>query len=276
MAKKKQKTHKKPTQEDLDKTLEEAKNLKDAPKVEEEVVEEEVEEEKVEEEEVEEEVEEKPEEVQKEEKEEVDEEVEEKPKVDFKKKFSESSREAQKISAENKEINKVIDSADDIPEPTEEEMMEEYTDWDMMDDSQKKLAKEATISKRFREDLSSARKEGKKVEIWNDLVDKFIDNPQNLIKYSGLEGRMEDFKIYATEKSSRDVPFKVLVPAFLHDFNPPVKNKGSMFPKGSPGPAQKGDTKLTIEQGRQLRQTDHKKWKEYLIAGKIQMDPSIK
>jgi len=258
MAKHPKSSHKKPTQEEIDKTLAEAKALKKkAPKPSADP---------------------KP-----------DPEPEPKPdpepdppkppkptEPDLKKKLSASARENQKIAAKNRKINEAIDKAKDIQEPTDEEMQAEYPDWDIMEDHMKKLAKEAVIGKKFRENLTKAREEGKKIEKWGDQVDKFAENPETLTKNPDLEGHLDEFKVFATGESNTSVPFDVLVPAFLHNSKPPKKNKGQMFPQGSAGPTDpvKKDNKLTIEQGRQLRKTDHRKWKKYLSAGRIETDPS--
>jgi hypothetical protein len=95
-----------------------------------------------------------------------------------------------------------------------------------------------------------------------------------LVKYPDLEGKLDDFKVYSSEDSKTSIPFEVLVPAFLQTMKAPVKNKGEMFPKGSAGASQAGkiDNRLTIEEGRKLRETDQRKWKEYLKEGRIRID----
>lgn len=267
-------SHTKPTQEDIDKTLAEAEAIKDKPV-------DEVEKEKEIQAEAEKEVE---KEVDIEEpvvdnevdidepKEEKEEEVQDEP--DYKKKFSESSRNAQKIVAKNKKINEAIDSIADMEQPTDEEMKQEFPDWEIMEDYTKELARESVMSKKFRENLARAREEGKKIEKWNEQVDEFVADPETLTKNTELEGRLDEFKVYASAEANASIPFEVLVPAFLHNSTPPKKNKGSMFPKGSAGPSDSGkqDNRLTLEEGRKLRLTDHRKWKRYLRAGRIKID----
>jgi len=254
-------SHKKPTQEEIEKTALEAEALKDEPEVPKE--EEEAKIQKEAEEELKKEgIEEEPEEKE-----------EEEPKEpDYKKKFSESTRNAQKIVAKNKKINEAIDEG--VNEPIDKEMKQEFPDWDIMEDYAKELAKESIMSKKFRKNLAEAREEGKKIEKWNDQVDEFIANPETLTKNTELEGRLDEFKTYASSETNTSIPFDVLIPAFLHSSTPPKKNKGAMFPKGSAGPSDPGkkDNKLTIEEGRKLRQTDHKKWKRYLKARRIKID----
>jgi len=199
------------------------------------------------------------------------------PEVDrLKKKFSASARENQKILAKNRKLNQAIDETNEIPEPTEEELTKEYSEWDVMDDMSKKLAKEAVISKRFRERIVQAREEGKKIEKWNEKVDEFTENPQTLIDNPDLEGKVEEFKAFATEESNNSVPFKILIGAFLHETQvAKPKNKGKMFEVGSGGPNDnlkpKSD-KLSVDEARQLRKNDYPKYVEYLRAGKIDLE----
>jgi len=288
-------THKKPTQEEL-KALEEtaiaeAEKLKDEsvkdeetekkesvenpddePKEDAEVSEEEASEEEVSEEEVsQEELEESQAEPSEEEKEAL-----KKRLADEKKKSSASARENQKIYAKNRVINEALVEADDIPEPTEEELIKEFPDWDMMGDTERIFAKETVISRNWRKVISEAKEQATKIEKWNESVEVFVEDPETLINNPDLEGKTEEFKAFATEEVNNSVPFKILVSAFLHEYT--VKkptNKGRMFERGKGGSKEKFETSdgsITLEEARKLRETDYSKYKEYLTAGKIKSD----
>lgn len=197
------------------------------------------------------------------------------PSPDYKEKFVASSREAQVLHAKNKKVNEAIDKAAELPEPTEEELRAEYSDWEVMSDFEKKLAKDSLISTRRFALLHEATKEFKDIDAWNDKVDKFIVDPKVLVDYSELEGRIEEFKIFATKPTRRGVDFEDLISAFLYDITKKMKpkQKGQMFPTGSGGPNEKpkpGGGKITIEEARTLRKTDYNKFKELLKAGKIE------
>jgi len=195
--------------------------------------------------------------------------------IDYKKKFTESSREAQILHAKNKQINEAIEKAKSIPEPTEEELMKEYEDWDVLSDTERKLAKSSLMASRRFDYLDDVTKESKDIEAWNGKVDSFISDPKTLIDNPDLEGKEEDFKYFAGKPSRRGVDFPDLVSAFLYSNNkakaPP--QKGKMFETGSGGTNEKpkNDTgKITIDQARSLRNTNYAKYKEYLKAGKIE------
>lgn len=256
--------HKKPTTEELEENLKKIQSEIDTP-----------EEEKEEEpsQEIEEPVVETKQEPEEPEEEEQEEEKEPEPSPDYKKKFSESSKEAQKIYAKNRKLDQAIDQANEIPDPTKEELESEYSDWEVMSDTERRLAKEALISKKFREVISKAREEARKIEKWVEEVAKFTGNPKTLIDFPELEGKTSDFKEFATMDKHNSVPFNLLVSAFLYEKQKGNRpKKGKMFETGSGGPNQRPkppSDKITIEQARSLMKNDFKKYKEYLIAGKI-------
>ena len=163
--------HKKPTKEELQEKIKEAEGLSEEELIPEEEESEEIPEEEPEEEEQAEEVEETAEEESQEEeqaepseeeKERLRKEVEEKDK-----KLSASARENQKIYAKNRVINKALVDADEMPEPTEEELEKEFPEWYVMSDTEKALAKETVISRNWRKTISQAKEQATKIEKWN-------------------------------------------------------------------------------------------------------------
>ena len=273
------KQHVKPTKEELKEDLktitEEAEELKDKPVVEEETPTPEEEPKVIVPKEPEEE-----EPVEPEPTPEPEEEEEEQPKPkkeepDLKKKLSASARENQKIYAKNRVLNKALIDADETPEPTEEELISEFKDYDVMSDTERTFAKETVISRNWRATIKTAQDQAKKIEKWNESVASFVEDPATLVETPELEGKTEEFKEFATQESNNSVPFKILVGAFLHEQSKVVKHKGKMFESGSGGPNDKGkpkSDKLTIEEGAKLRETNYNKYREYLKAGKIESE----
>lgn len=197
------------------------------------------------------------------------------PSPDYKKKFSESSKEAQKIVAKNRKLNQAIDEANEVVEPTEDEMQAEYEDWDLLDDTNKKIARETSMNMKRFSLISKARIETKKIEKWDEDVAKFVDDPQTLIDNPELEGKIPEFMVFANEESNNSVPFKVLVGSFLHEQSKTAKpkSKGAMFPDGSGGPNDKGKPKgdkITVEESEVLRKTNYNEYVRLLKAGKIE------
>lgn len=266
----------KPTQEELDAQINKA--LEETPEEVKEVKEEVKETPEEVKEEAPEVVEETPEEQSKEEPERVEEKSEPSPEVDYKKKFIESTREGQVLYSKNKKVAEVLEKANQIPEPTEDELKKEFTDWELMSDLEKRLAKDNLYNKKRFDVIGEASKEFKDIDAWNENVDKFIDNPENLIKYPELEGKVEEFRNFATKPTRRNVDFEDLVASFSWDLSKkaPKPNKGSQLETGNGGAKEKmkpKSDKISLAEATILMQTNYSKYKELLLAGKI--DDSI-
>jgi hypothetical protein len=196
------------------------------------------------------------------------------PSPDYKEKFSESSREAQKIHAKNRKINEGVAKAGEINDVSDEELQAEYSDWDVMSETERKLAKKNLINDKRFAIIQQTTEEAKKIEKWGDDVDKFVDDPKTLIDNPELEGKQKEFTVFANEQSNHAVPFKILVGAFLHDMESKKKiNKGKMFETGSGGPNTKQkpiSDKISVDEAAKLMKSDYKKYKELLLAGKIE------
>lgn len=192
----------------------------------------------------------------------------------YKKKFSESSKEAQKIHAKNRVINKALADAEDVDEPTEEELTAIYPDWDILSDFEKNSAKEMEISKRWRATIKTAKDQASKIEQWNKSVEDFSEDPKTLNENPDLEGKIEEFKAFAKLEDNNSVPFRLLVSAFLFETNKTKPtNKGKMFEKGVGGekPEVKKNT-ITLEEAKVLRETNYPAYREKLEAGLIEMN----
>ena len=259
--------HVKPTQEELEQKTQEAiqeaeqleKEGKTEPSEEPEVVEEVEQPEEVEE--VQEEV------------EEVEEEVKLPKENPIEKRYIESTREAQVLSAKNKKMNEAFEQASSISDVSEAELKSEYPDWDLMSDFEQKLAKKNLVNDKRFEAIQKVTKEFKDVDAWLGKVGEFVEDPKSLISYPSLEGKTEEFKLFASKPTRRGVDFEDLVSAFLYsEKTKVVKNKGKMFESGTGGAKDKGNTNtgmVSVDEAAKLKKTDYNKYKELLKAGKI-------
>jgi len=193
-----------------------------------------------------------------------------------KKKAAASAREALLIRSRNKKYDAAVEEAEGIQAPTDEEMHIKYgkDEWDDLPEVQKQIARDAWVSNKRFEVMSSVSKEGKEIQAWLTKVDKFITDPKTLNSHPELEGKQEEFKQFVAIESRRGLDFEDLLLAFAgyESKNPKNKNKGQMFEKGSPGRKDKpkpNDGKISAAAGRALRKTDYKKWKEMLKGKKI-------
>lgn len=189
-----------------------------------------------------------------------------------KEKFVASAREAQVLHSKVKGFEK----ASEVKDPTEEDMKKEYPEWEDLSDFEQKTAKKNWIQDRRNEAIDSVVAESKNVDEWNKKVDEKIEDPQTLIDEPRLEGKTDDFKIFASKPSRRGVDFEDLIKAFLFDVdeNKPAKKKGKMFEDGTGGESkkQKPKNKLSIEEGSKLKERNYEEYKRQLLAGNIEED----
>lgn len=196
--------------------------------------------------------------------------------IDYKKKFVDSSREAQILHAQTNKLSEAIEQASQVPEPTDEEMSAKYTDWELMDNATKILAKDNEKNKRALGLLTQVNQETKDIKAWNGKVDDFVTDPKTLIDHPELEGKVDDFKIFASRPTRRAVDFETLVSAFMFEAEKDKpKNKGSMLEKGNGGPnnsIKPKNNKITIEQAAILRQTNYNEYRRLSEARMIDLD----
>lgn len=194
-------------------------------------------------------------------------------KVELKKKVANSTRENQIIYAQNKKMAEAFDRATEVAEPTEQELQQTFPDWDGLSDFEKSMAKDKVINDRRFAAIKEASKDFKDLEAWQGKVDEFIGDPSNLSKYPLLEGKEDEFKLYAIKPTRRGVDFDDLVAGFLfHNQTNRPKNKGSQIPTGSGGdksnqPAK--PAKLSVAESARLRETNYAEYRRQLRAGNI-------
>lgn len=196
--------------------------------------------------------------------------------LELKKKLTNSAKEAQVLQSRTKKYDEAVGEAEAIVAPTDADMEAEYgtADWNEMTMTEQRLAKKSWLSEKRFEIMSKVSKEGRDIEKWNASVDTFVDDPKVLIDHPELEGKTEDFKLFAMKPSRRGLDMQDLILAFNGDLaiNAKPKNKGKMFESGVAGNKEKpqpGADKLSPSQSRVLMNTDYKKWKEMLKQGKI-------
>lgn len=195
---------------------------------------------------------------------------------DYKIKFAESSREAQVIAHSKKEFEQQIEEAQNLPEPTEDQVKQEFQDYDLLSDFERESAKEMTHSrliKRAIASITSKQKEAEqKVEERAKQADTFSIDPDMLKKFPKLEGKQEEFKVFATKQTRLTLDLEDAAALFSTTIPESTKHKGQMFETGLGGDTGKQkpkDDKISLSEAAVLQKTDYKKWKEMLVAGKI-------
>ena len=193
----------------------------------------------------------------------------------FKKRYEDSSREAQVLYNKNKKMAEAIEKAGEVVEPTQEELTAKYSDWDTMSDFEKDMAKQNMAHDKQLSSLREATKDFKDMDAWNGKVDSFMADAETLVNNPDLEGKEEAFKLFSSMPTRRGVDFDVLVSSFLYESGKKVvKNKGSQMPSGTPGAnkPKPNDGKLTLSQSRRLRTVNYKQYLAELKAGRIAVE----
>jgi len=189
--------------------------------------------------------------------------------VDYKIKFAESAREAQRLLGETKlwqeraqELETKLRETERSAPPSEEELAKKNPDWDLLDDVEKKRIKqEAEREKRLRrleEQLA-----------WGNDFKSLIKQSE----FSSIADREDEFKDYAY-KYPREVDLPTLARAFLYDkkVGPEKKEeaperKGLEKPTGGHG--KPISTEMTAEDLERLRTTQPKVYEKMLRQGRF-------
>jgi hypothetical protein len=195
------------------------------------------------------------------------------------KRYADSTREAQVIAHSKKELEEEIDEAQNIPLPSIDELKAENPDWDLMSATEQKLATKL---------MHLEKKEAKVLEIRNKAkadeakivqrakeIEAFTIDPTILKKFPKLEGKEEEFKLFATKQTRLSLDLEDAAGLFSIQLPEPVKHKGQMFETGTGGASDKQkpkDDKISLEEAALLMKTDYNKYKEMLIAGKVKLD----
>ncbi len=184
--------------------------------------------------------------------------------------------EVQKLNEDKKKINSAFIEANNLPEPTDQELKSEYTDWELMSDTEKRLAKDNLANRRRFEVLAKADEQRVVVEEWNDKVDEFIDNPKTLNHNPELEGKQTQFKEYAKDKTRRMQSMDLILKSFLYDVSKSqVKHTGKMLETGQGGDKKimkPRDDKISVQESVRIRNSDYNEYVRLLKAGKIRTE----
>lgn len=190
------------------------------------------------------------------------------PSPDWKGKYKGSTREGLVHQAARQYISEAIEKAKNVPQPTEEELQKRFGDWDVMSDTERSLAIDAYISNKRFEIIAEANEEGSQLDKWIKKVEQFAEDPQTLSRFPNMEGKAEEFRAFAIQKTRRGVPLVDLASAFLYDATErkPKKNKSQMFEQpggGTPTKENQGD-KYDPDVAAKLRESNYDSYKVYI------------
>jgi hypothetical protein len=193
------------------------------------------------------------------------------PEIDYKAKFAESTREAQ-ILAGQLENERRKNSQELTKEPTDSDLQAAFPEWEVMTDTEKRLARETFSAKRIATSLQQKDQEREAANAWNtDLELTIAKNPS-------LLGKEQAFKTFANKPTHRGAPLETLVSAFLFESSSspspaPISTPRPGLLPGNGGPRGSEKPKsLSGDELKQLRQSDEKAYKEYIRTHDISID----
>ena len=188
----------------------------------------------------------------------------------------ESGQEAMVLNSKNKKILETIEEANNIPEPTIEEL-KEYAknmgaDYDELDTFSQNMLKKTLKSEKKDALLTNLVADEKNMKIWQDKVEAFAADETTLQDYPSLAGHEEDFVKYCSKKTHINADFNLLVAGFLFKLPEETKNKNLLLPRGGGGrngPAK--PVEQTQDDARAMRLKDPKKYMEMVRTGKFKV-----
>jgi len=190
------------------------------------------------------------------------------------KQLKESTKESQRLFNQKQIIGEAFEKIGDIPEPTEEEMKAEFSEWEDMTPTEKKLAIDGLWNRKKLAVVTEASKEVKEHDMWVKKIKEFVNDPVTLNKFPELEGKTDEFRTFAGDPNRRNNNLEDLVLTFNGYLakNRPAPKKGKMFETGGGGVKEKRDPnagKISVEDSIVLRDKNYPEYKRMLETGKI-------
>lgn len=197
-------------------------------------------------------------------------------KARLKEQYKGSTREALVHKAAREAMANAIKESENIDAPTDEEMQNEYDDWDILGEGEKKARIKLALNEKRFAIINKANKEAEDFDGWVKKVEDYSEDPTVLVNFPELEGRGEEFRAFAITKTRRGVPLPDLLKAFLFDATKQApKKSGSMLEKPVGGDGSKPSTapaKISMADAEKLRINNYAEYKRLLRAGRIDMD----
>lgn len=203
----------------------------------------------------------------------------EEPQIDYKEKFTESTREASALYFKNQKLNKTIEEASFITEPTEEELKSyaksKGAEYDDLDTFTQNILKDTYINSRRFEKIQSVTLESKKIDEWANNVDGFIEKSIDSGEYPSLNSLGGEFKKFAMKETRRGVDLNDLVASFLFSAERNLKQspkKSVLLTGGNSSAVPQKSSGLSDAQVAMIREKDPKEYRRMIKSGEINLE----
>jgi len=191
--------------------------------------------------------------------------------------YREAGQEAMILNSKNKKFLETVEEAENIPDPTIDELKEYAkqmgSEYDDLDAFAQNVLKENLLNKKRFGKISGLVAEEKQVAKWVGKVESFLTDETTIQKYPALSGLTDEFIKYATKKNHINADLDLLVAGFMwKQPNKPVK-RSVLLPRSRGGagvPIVPVSTDLTEDDAMVYRKKgDFKKYKQLIRQKKI-------
>jgi hypothetical protein len=199
--------------------------------------------------------------------------------IDYKKKYSDSSREAMSLHFKNAKLTEKIEEAGDLPDPTIDELKAyarvQGASYDDLDEFSQNVLKENLIGRKRFELIRSASVENKNLDQWAGSVDAFINSSDAVTNYPSIQDNEAEFKKFCMKESRRGMDMEDLVASFMfkrQDEAPVVKRpkqESILLTGGGSSEAPAKPKEITAEEARIIRTKNPKRYEQLVKEGKV-------
>lgn len=192
--------------------------------------------------------------------------------------YKEAGQEAMILNSKNKKIMETIEEAENIGDPTIDEL-KDYAkqmgeDYDNLDSFAQNILKSNLKNEKRFSKISGLVAEEKQVGAWVKKVEEFVDLQDTIAEYPQLETYKDEFVKYASKKTHLNADLDLLVAGFMWkkgSDNAPKKSVLLPSGKGGAGASPKPSTpnELTEDDAMVYRQKDPKRYKQLIKQRKF-------
>jgi len=191
---------------------------------------------------------------------------------DYREKFANSSRENQVILGKNKNLENRLDNLTNVEDPTENDLKQDFPNWEMMSDGERDLAKANVKTQRLNlRTQNMLMDQQDKAKAKDELNSVYKSHPE-LVK------KKDEFEAYMRKPSHKGASPDILAKAFKSDFADeladdktpePRRDRSPALETGSGGANAPATPKISDKDVEAIRKTNPKKYSDLIKKGII-------
>ena len=193
--------------------------------------------------------------------------------TDWKKRYADSTREAQRLALKNDKVLDAVDKAAELPEPTDDEMKKVYTDWDVMTSVEQTMAKQMEKSHRQFSIIKKATDDVKANDEWVKKTRDFADDPVSVQKFPGLAGKENEFVKFCNKDERKSIPLPELADWFSKTLTHNEPQRKSLMPTSTGGEKTETNNGIITDPTKAeiLRKSNYREYQRMVKSGKIRI-----